>query len=82
MDQDRFSDSTITMFTVAYGILFIVGFLANVVTCVTMVRRRLQKPVDVYTFNLCLCDVIMLAIYIPTQVKISLLHKMQHFVII
>ena len=63
-----FSDATLTLFTVSYGTLFIVGFLANSVTCVTMLTRRLRNPIDVYTFNLSLCDVIILCIYTPTQI--------------
>lgn len=49
-------------------IVFIVGVVGNSVVCVAVIRRkRMRTSNNIFTFNLALCDLLNVMIYLPTQ---------------
>ena len=48
--------------------VFIVGIIGNSVVCAAVIRRkRMRSSNNIFTFNLALCDLLNVAIYLPTQ---------------
>lgn len=63
-----FSNVSIYLFFSTYLCVFVVGMLGNVITIVVTVRKRnIWRTLHVYTLNLGVCNLIMLLLYIPTQ---------------
>ena len=49
-------------------VVFIVGIIGNSVVCAAVIRRkRMQTSNNIFTFNLALCDLLNVVIYLPTQ---------------
>ena len=49
-------------------IVFIVGVIGNAVVCVAVIRRkRMRTSNNIFTFNLALCDLLNVLIFLPTQ---------------
>ena len=49
-------------------VVFIVGIIGNSVVCVAVIRRkRMRTSNNIFTFNLAVCDLLNVAIYLPTQ---------------
>ena len=49
-------------------IVFIVGIIGNSVVCVAVIRRkRMRTSNNIFTFNLALCDLLNVVIFLPTQ---------------
>ncbi|KAL9950386.1 hypothetical protein ACROYT_G042874 [Oculina patagonica] len=49
-------------------IVFIVGVIGNAVVCVAVIRRkRMRTSNNIFTFNLALCDLLNVMIFLPTQ---------------
>ena len=49
-------------------VVFIVGIIGNSVVCVAVIRRkRMRTSNNIFTFNLALCDLLNVVIYLPTQ---------------
>jgi len=49
-------------------IVFIVGVIGNSVVCVAVIRRkRMRTSNNIFTFNLALCDLLNVLIFLPTQ---------------
>lgn len=49
-------------------VVFIVGIIGNSVVCAAVIRRkRMRSSNNIFTFNLALCDLLNVAIYLPTQ---------------
>jgi len=64
-----FNDFTINFFTVIYILVFAIGMTGNLLTCTLMlVNRQLRRAVHIYTFNLAICDILILSFYVPTQI--------------
>ena len=63
-----FNEVTINIFIILYVSVFIVGMFGNIITSTSMVvTGRLRRAVHIYTFNLAICDILILCFYIPTQ---------------
>lgn len=53
---------------VLYILVFVVGITGNLVVCCAVMRRkRLRSSNNLYTFNLACADLIVVIIYVPTQ---------------
>ena len=53
---------------VLYILVFVVGITGNLVVCCAVMRRkRLRSSNNLYTFNLACADLIVVTIYVPTQ---------------
>ena len=51
-----------------FVIVFIVGVVGNAVVCVAVIRRkRMRTSNNIFTFNLALCDLLNVLIFLPTQ---------------
>lgn len=51
-----------------FVIVFIVGIIGNAVVCVAVIRRkRMRTSNNIFTFNLALCDLLNVVIFLPTQ---------------
>lgn len=49
-------------------VVFIVGVIGNSVVCVAVIRRkRMRTSNNIFTFNLALCDLLNVLIFLPTQ---------------
>ena len=49
-------------------VVFIVGVIGNSVVCVAVIRRkRMRTSNNIFTFNLALCDLLNVMIFLPTQ---------------
>ena len=49
-------------------VVFVVGVIGNSVVCVAVIRRkRMRTSNNIFTFNLALCDLLNVVIYLPTQ---------------
>ena len=49
-------------------IVFLVGVVGNAVVCVAVIRRkRMRTSNNIFTFNLALCDLLNVLIFLPTQ---------------
>ncbi|XP_022783148.1 galanin receptor type 1-like [Stylophora pistillata] len=49
-------------------VVFIVGIIGNSVVCVAVIRRkRMRTSNNIFTFNLALCDLLNVVIFLPTQ---------------
>ena len=49
-------------------VVFVVGIIGNSVVCVAVIRRkRMRTSNNIFTFNLALCDLLNVVIYLPTQ---------------
>lgn len=56
------------MLRLIFIIVFIVGVIGNSVVCVAVIRRkRMRTSNNIFTFNLALCDLLNVMIYLPTQ---------------
>lgn len=52
----------------AYSIIWLLGTFGNAVVCLAIVKRkRLQNSCNMFTFNLAFHDLILVAVYVPTQ---------------
>ena len=52
----------------AYSIIWFLGTFGNAVVCLTILKRkRLQNSCNMFTFNLAFHDLILVAVYVPTQ---------------
>ena len=61
-----FSYHLICISHITYSLIFGVGMIANIIVGVSQMLRR-WTSVGVYTFNLVVCDILILLLYIPTQ---------------
>ena len=51
-----------------FVVVFIVGVIGNSVVCAAVIRRkRMRTSNNIFTFNLALCDLLNVVIYLPTQ---------------
>ena len=51
-----------------YILVFLFGIVGNVVVCIAVIRRkRLRSSNNLFTFNLACADLIVVVIYVPTQ---------------
>ena len=49
-------------------VVFVVGIIGNSVVCVAVIRRkRMRTSNNIFTFNLALCDLLNVVIFLPTQ---------------
>lgn len=49
-------------------VVFIVGIVGNSVVCVAVIRRkRMRTSNNIFTFNLALCDLLIVVVFLPTQ---------------
>ena len=52
----------------AYSMICLLGTFGNAVVCLAILKRkRLQNSCNMFTFNLALHDLILVAVYVPTQ---------------
>ena len=52
----------------AYSIIWLLGTFGNAVVCLAILKRkRLQNSCNMFTFNLAFHDLILVAVYVPTQ---------------
>ena len=52
----------------AYPIIWLLGTFGNAVVCLAILKRkRLQNSCNMFTFNLAFHDLILVAVYVPTQ---------------
>ena len=52
----------------AYSIIFILGTFGNAVVCIAILKRKgMQTSCNMFTFNLALNDLILVIVYVPTQ---------------
>ena len=69
-DLECNSDSTyITwILRVAFSIIFILGTFGNAVVCIAILKRKgMQTSCNMFTFNLAFNDLIVVIVYVPTQ---------------
>lgn len=53
---------------VLYVIVLLVGLLGNLLTCVIIIMRKsMRRSIHIYTFNLAVCDCLILMFYVPSQ---------------
>ena len=53
---------------VFYGIVFVFGLLGNAMTCVAVISfRTMRRSIHFYIFNLAVADLLLLLLYVPTQ---------------
>lgn len=51
-----------------YGIVFVFGLLGNLMTCVAVITvRTMRRSIHFYIFNLAVADLLLLFLYVPTQ---------------
>ena len=51
-----------------YSIIFILGLFGNAVVCIAIVKRKgTQTSCNIFTFNLAFHDLILVLVYVPTQ---------------
>lgn len=52
----------------AYSIIFILGTFGNAVVCIAILKRKgMQTSCNMFTFNLAFNDLILVIVYVPTQ---------------
>lgn len=67
--QPLFSQPMSACFTVVYSIIFIVGILGNVSTCLVIIKRHyMHSATNFYLCNLAVSDLIILLVGLPTDV--------------
>ena len=75
-----FSETSIIILDLTYITVFTIGMLANIVIFISMIiYRQMSRSIYLYTFNLAICDLLILLFYIPTQlvyIKDQLVWKM------
>lgn len=60
--------SLIWTLRLVYIIVFVIGICGNLVVCVAVIKRkRLRSSNNLFTFNLACADLIVVIIYVPTQ---------------
>lgn len=53
---------------ISYAIVLLVGLLGNLLTCVLIkLRKSMRRSIHIYTFNLAVCDCLILIFYVPSQ---------------
>lgn len=63
-----FSSFLIITCHIVYSMVLVIGLFANTVTCLLMLSQRtIRHSIHIYTFNLAVCDIILISFYIPTQ---------------
>ena len=63
-----FSTPAVYISLILNGMVLLIGLVTNTITCISMFTRRpIRQSVHIYTFNLALCDLVLLSFYIPTQ---------------
>lgn len=64
-----FTQASIIVLYIVYGIVFATGMIANLTILISMIlHRQVQtRSIYLYTFNLAICDILILVFYIPTQ---------------
>lgn len=68
-----FSESFGIFMLLMYGIVLVFGFIGNGFTCVAVLTvRTMRRSVHFYTFNLAVADLLMMFLYVPTQMKFIL----------
>lgn len=51
-----------------FVLVFLVGMVGNAVVCAAVIRRkRLRTSNNIFTFNLAFCDLLIVVIFVPTQ---------------
>lgn len=55
----------------AYSVIFILGTFGNVVVCIAILKRKgMQTSCNMFTFNLAFHDLILVIVYVPTQMLV------------
>lgn len=67
---EYYTNISITIFNILYTIVLLVGIIGNgFTTSIILLRRKVRRSIYIYTFNLVICDIVILAFYVPTQMK-------------
>ncbi|XP_057299812.1 pyroglutamylated RF-amide peptide receptor-like [Hydractinia symbiolongicarpus] len=63
-----FTEDSILLLHTLYVAVLCSGIFGNMLTCtVILMRRSMRRSIHFYTFNLALCDLLILFFYVPTQ---------------
>ncbi len=62
------SNGTIVALDMTYVVILLVGLVGNVMTCTaTIIQKSMRRSIHIYVFNLAVCDLLILTIYIPNE---------------
>lgn len=65
-----FSQASITIFLLTYICVLFIGVVGNLLTIgVVFTQRSRRRAINLYTFNLAICDMLILCFYVPTQMS-------------
>ncbi|XP_065657140.1 neuropeptide Y receptor type 6 [Hydra vulgaris] len=63
-----YTKDTLLLFHTMYVLVMCFGIFGNILTCsVILLNKSMRKSIHFYTFNLAVCDLMILFVYVPTQ---------------
>ena len=65
---DYFSPLLITCTKMTYSVIFTTGIISNIIAFIGTASQRPLLSLHVYILNLVVCDILILLLYVPTQV--------------
>ncbi|XP_065657139.1 somatostatin receptor type 2 [Hydra vulgaris] len=67
-DKIKYSHEVLSLFHSMYVLVMCFGIFGNLLTCsVILLKKSMRRSIHFYTFNLAVCDLIILFVYVPTQ---------------
>ncbi|XP_004211286.2 neuropeptide Y receptor type 6 [Hydra vulgaris] len=67
-DKIKYSHEVLSLFHSMYVLVMCLGILGNLLTCtVILLKKSMRRSIHFYAFNLAVCDLMILFVYVPTQ---------------
>ena len=64
----KYSPDVLSLFHSMYIMVMCFGIFGNLLTCaVILLKKSMRRSIHFYTFNLAVCDLMILFVYVPTQ---------------